>query len=104
MRKLAIAAAVALTVSGFGVFAQQNDPIRQRQDLMKSNLEQVRLLTAMVREQAQFDAGRARTAIQTVEQNAKRIPSLFPVGSEKSKTDALPAIWEHKADFEARAG
>jgi cytochrome c556 len=103
MQKVAIAVAVALTVSGFGVLAQQSDPIRQRQDLMKSNQEQLRLLTGMSRGQIPFDAGRAQTALQAVEQNAKRIPTLFPEDSQKGKTNALPVIWERKADFEARA-
>jgi cytochrome c556 len=38
---------------------------------------------------------------------AKRIPTLFPVGSgveSGAKTRALPAIWQNKADFEGTAG
>ena len=36
MRKM-ILVACALMASGFGVLAQQADPIRQRQELMKNN-------------------------------------------------------------------
>ena len=38
---------------------------------------------------------------------AKRIPTLFPVGSGAEagiKTRALPSIWQNKSDFEANAG
>ena len=103
MRKTFIAAACALVASGLGVLAQQGDPIRQRQDLMKSNQEQVRLLTGMVRGQVPFNATNAQAAFGRIEQNARQIPTLFPAGSHQGKTEALPVIWERKADFEAHA-
>jgi len=103
MWKTVGAVACLAMASGFGVLAQQGDPIRQRQDLMKSNQEQMRLLTGMVRGQAPFNAAAAQAALQRVEQNARVIPTLFPAGSHEGKTDALPAIWERKADFDARA-
>ena len=64
MRKTGFAFASVLIVSGLGVVAQQGDPITQRQNLMKSNQEQVRLLTGMARGQTPFDAARAQTALQ----------------------------------------
>jgi cytochrome c556 len=33
----------------------------------------------------------------------RRIPTLFPPGSDTGKTEALPAIWTHKADFDQHA-
>lgn len=103
MRKIVIAAAGGLTITGFGVVAQQGDPIAQRQNLMKNNQDQVRLLTGMARGQAPFDATRAQAAFQTIERNAQQIPALFPPGSQQGKTAALPTIWERKADFDAHA-
>jgi cytochrome c556 len=103
MRRMIIAAAGVLALSGFAVLAQQGDPIRQRQDLMKNNQEQVRSLTGMVRGQVPFNAATAQAALQRIEQNARQIPGLFPAGSQQGKTSALPVIWERKADFDARA-
>lgn len=103
MRKMVLAAAGLLMAAGFGVSAQQDDPIRQRQDLMKNNQEQLRLLTGMSRGQVPFDAARAQAALRQVEQNARQIHALFPPDSRQGKTDALPVIWERKADFDARA-
>jgi cytochrome c556 len=103
MRPIIIAAIGVSMVSGFGVLAQQGDPIRQRQDLMKSNQEQVRLLTGMSRGQVPFHAAQAQAALQRIEQNAQQIPMLFPANSQQGKTNALPVIWERKADFDARA-
>jgi cytochrome c556 len=103
MHRTVIAAVGVLTLSGLAVLAQQGDPIRQRQDLMKNNQEQVRTLTGMSRGQVPFNAAAAQAALQRVEQNAHQIPALFPAGSQQGKTAALPVIWEHKADFDARA-
>ena len=102
MRKM-ILVACALMASGFGVLAQQADPIRQRQELMKNNQEQTRLLMGMARGQVPFDAKQAQAALRQIEQNASQTPALFPPGSQQGKTDALPVIWERKADFDARA-
>ena len=103
MRNTAIAAAGVFLISGLAVLAQQGDPITQRQNLMKSNQEQLRALTGMSRGQVPFNAAAAQAALQRIEQNAQQTPALFPAGSHQGKTDALPVIWERKADFDARA-
>ena len=103
MRNTAIAAAGVFLISGLAVLAQQGDPITQRQNLMKSNQEQLRALTSMSRGQVPFNAAAAQAALQRIEQNARQTPALFPAGSQQGKTDALPVIWERKADFDARA-
>jgi cytochrome c556 len=103
MRRIVTATASVLLMSGFGVLAQQGDPIAQRQNLMKNNQEQVRTLSGMARGQAPFNAATAQAAFQQIEQNARQTPALFPAGSQQGKTAALPVIWERKADFDARA-
>jgi len=102
MRKV-VALACVLAVSGSSVMAQQGDPIRQRQALMKNNQDQLRTLTAMARGQSAFDTAVVQRALQTVEQNAQRIPALFTPNSFQGETNALPVILEQKADFDARA-
>jgi len=34
---------------------------------------------------------------------AKAIPGMFPAGSDKGATEALPAVWSKRAEFEAKA-
>src|SRR5918995_5273172 len=102
-RRIVTATASVLLLSGLGVLAQQGDPISLRQALMKNNQEQVRALTGMARGQAPFNAATAQAALQRIELNARQVPALFPAGSQQGKTDALPVIWERKADFDARA-
>ena len=70
MHRTVIAAVGVLTLSGLAVLAQQGDPIRQRQDLMKNNQEQLRALTGMARGQVPFNAAAAQAALQRIEQNA----------------------------------
>lgn len=103
MQKTVVASLGVLIASGLAVFAQSGDPITQRQNLMKNNQEQMRALTGMARGQAPFNAATAQAAFQQLEQNASRIPALFPAGSHQGKTAALPTIWERKADFDAHA-
>jgi cytochrome c556 len=103
MQKTVIASLGVLIASGLAVLAQSGDPITQRQNLMKNNQEQIRALTGMARGQAPFNAATAQAAFQQLEQNASRIPALFPAGSHQGKTAALPTIWERKADFDAHA-
>jgi cytochrome c556 len=60
-------------------------------------------IVVLARGQAPFDAATVQRALQTVEQNARQVPSLFPPNSQQGETSALPAIWERKSDFDARA-
>ena len=103
MQKTVVASLGVLIASGLAVLAQSGDPITQRQNLMKNNQEQMRALTGMARGQAPFNAATAQAAFRQLEQNASRIPALFPAGSHQGKTAALPTIWERKADFDAHA-
>ncbi|MGO4386531.1 cytochrome c [Microvirga sp. 2YAF29] len=103
MRKTMFILSGIVVGSSLGVVAQHGDPIAQRQNLMKNNQEQVRLLTGMARGQTAFDAARAKAALQAIERNAEQVPALFPAGSHQGKTAALPVIWERKADFDARS-
>jgi cytochrome c556 len=99
----AVALGCMLMTGGTAVIAQQSEPIRQRQALMKNNQEQLRTLTPIARGQASFDAAAVQAALQRIAQNAQQIPPVFPAGSQVGETSALPAIWERKADFDARA-
>lgn len=103
MRKTIVALVGVALMAGTAVVAQQTDPIRQRQALMKNNQEQLRTLTGIARGQAAFDAAVVRTALQRLEQNGAQTPPLFPPNSQTGETNALPVIWQQKADFDARA-
>jgi len=94
------AAAVALAVTAV---AAQSDPIAARKALMKSNGDQAKVGAAMVKGEAPFDLVKAQAIFTTFADSAAKAPALFPDNSKTGgETAALPAIWENKADFEAR--
>ena len=103
MHRTAIVVAGLVTLSGIAVRAQQNNAIHQRQELMKDNQEQMRVLAGMVRGQVPFNIAMAQAALQQIEQNARQIPSLFQADQEPGPSAALPVIGDRKAAFDLRA-
>lgn len=93
-------AAVALAVT---VVAAQSDPIAARKALMKKNGDEAKVGAAMVKGEAPFDLTKAQAIFATFADAAAKAPALFPDNSKTGgDTAALPAIWENKADFDAR--
>jgi cytochrome c556 len=94
------AAAVALAVT---TVAAQSDPIAARKALMKSNGDQAKVGAAMAKGEAPFDLVKAQAIFATFVDAATKAPALFPDSAKTGgETAALPAIWENKADFDAR--
>jgi cytochrome c556 len=92
--------AVALAVTAV---AAQSDPIAARKALMKKNGDEAKIATAMAKGEAPFDAAKVQTVFATFADSAAKAPALFPDNSKTGgETAALPAIWENKADFDAR--
>jgi cytochrome c556 len=96
---------LAMTVIAFGISAvvAQSDPIAQRRALMKTNGEQNRVATDMLEAKRPFDLAAAKKVFASFEEAATKFKDLFPDTSKTGgDTAALPAIWENKADFEAK--
>jgi cytochrome c556 len=97
---LGVAACVAATtVVGFA--AAQDDIVKVREAMMKDNGAQATIAGQMLKGATPFDAAAAKAAMEKIAANAAMIPADFPEGSVGG--DALPAIWENWADFEAKA-
>lgn len=93
-------AAVAIGVTS--VLAQQ-DPIAERQKLMKANGAQAKIGVAMTKGEAPFDLAKAKEIFATFEEVAQKMPGLFPENSKTGeKTRASPKIWENMADVKAK--
>ena len=102
MRKLTTAFA-ALALSAAAVLAQ-SDPVKEREDLMKGNQEGANLVVKMMRGQVPFDGKAVDAAFAQWADTAKKLPGLFPPGSEKGGDNrASPTIWLNKDDFDAKA-
>jgi cytochrome c556 len=99
IRMVLVVGALALGVTS--VVAEGN-VIEQRQSLMKDLSAKARPVSGVLRGQSPFNLEQVQTALRTYSEHAKVLPTLFPESSKSGKSDALPAVWEHKADFEAR--
>ena len=100
---LRIMLTVAALVLAAGLAAAQTNPIAARTALMKANGQQAKIGAAIAKGDAPFDAAKVQTIFATFLEAAEKAPALFPDDSKKGgKTEALPAIWKNKADFEAR--
>ncbi len=101
MKRLAVSA-VALALSASVVMAAGADAIKERRQLMKANGEATKPIVAMMKGQSPFDLATVQTALKTYLNAAEKMPALFPPDSKTGDTNALPAIWDNKADFDAR--
>ena len=100
MRRSGLAALVVLVGVGAGFAA--DDPIKARKDLMDGNGDRTKAVIPILKGAAPFNLATVDAALNQYIKTADEAPALFPPGSDKGKTHALPAIWQNKSDFEAR--
>jgi cytochrome c556 len=101
IRTVLAAAIVVLGVTT--VVVAQGDPIAARQALMKSNGTQFGIAKDMSEGKRPFDLAAAKKTFATFEEAGEKAKPLFPENSKTGgDTEALPAIWQNKADFEAK--
>ena len=100
MRSIVLGAALTGIV-GIGLAFAQGSPIKQRQEIMEANGKATKLVTAMAKGEAPYDAKQATDAMKSIHDSIGKFVTLFPEGTEKGeKTKAKPAIWQNKKDFE----
>jgi cytochrome c556 len=94
---------VAALVLAASLAAAQSNPIAARKALMKANGDQAKIGAAIAKGDAPFDLAKVQTIFATFMEAAEKAPALFPDNSKTGgKTEALPAIWKNKPDFERR--
>ena len=103
VRKFAALATIAL---GASVALAQQEPIKERKELMKNNADQAKIGAAMVKGEEPFDLAKAKKIFAAFENTATKAPALFPANSiDKATSDdpysAKPEIWQNMDDFKA---
>ncbi len=68
--------------------------VKERMDLMDRQKDDMKIIGDMAKGVVPFDAAKAAEAARDISVTSKKIPELFPEGSEGGESDALPAIWK----------
>lgn len=96
--------AVITAILGASVALASDEPIKDRQELMKGNGKAVKAIVAMLKGEAPYDGAAVEKAMTNINKSLTTFVTLFPKGSETGeKTEAKPEIWEDKTDFELKA-
>lgn len=93
---------LAAIVFGVTVVAAQSDPIAARKALMKENGAQSRIAREMIEGKQPFNLAAAKKVLATYASVHEKSKALWPDSSKAGDTAALPAVWENKADFDAK--
>ena len=104
MRKILIAAVVGALatgamVGGATIALAQADVIKARQDNRKATAAEMRAIKGII--DAKGDAKAAQANAAKLEQLELAFVKMFPAGSDKGDTKALPTVWSDTAGFEA---
>ena len=94
--------AVAVAALGVTAVVAQGDPIAARKAVMKENGAQSRIAREMIEGKQPFNLAAAKKVLTTFAGTAAKAKPLFPDSSKSGDTAALPAVWENKADFDAK--
>lgn len=94
---------MALVLGAGAVAAQNVAIIKERKNHYEAMGKAVKEPTAMYKGDAEFDLAKVQATLKVIQEKAAILPKLFPDDSKTGgDTEALPAIWENKADFEER--
>ncbi len=96
---LVATAAFAVT----SVSAQNLETIKARKELFKEMGKATKDPGDMLKQAIPFDLAKVKAALAKYQENAPKVAKLFPDDSKTGgETEALPAIWENRADFDPR--
>lgn len=104
IRYLSVAAILAVGATiAYGQGAGGAAAIAERKAAMKAVGGANKGLTDMAKGDVPFDAAKAAAGFKTMEDSLVKSKALFPDDSKSGgDTQALPAVWEKKADFMAK--
>ena len=100
MKRLVLA--VAIAALGVTAVVAQSDPLAARKQLMKDNGAQSKIARDMIDGKEPFDLAKAQKVLTTFAAAHDKGKNLWPDNSKGGDTASLPAIWENKADFDAK--
>jgi cytochrome c556 len=100
---LPAAAGVGLSLILAASAVGAGNPVEARQATMKQIAQSVKEASGFASGKAAWDEAKVKALMTGIATNAKKAHGLFPKGSDADpKTEALPKIWESKADFDKK--
>lgn len=89
-----------LIISGFTLAHQgATGVVKERMELMKALGDHMKSMAAMVKGKVPFDAGQMAAGAQAIQDKAPKMVHLFPEGSLRKPSEALPSIWQQWDKF-----
>ena len=100
---LRVVAAIAAIAAGATLVYADVAAIGQRQAILKTFGMAAKGPGGMMKGATPFDLATVQASLKVLTEGAPKLKELFPDDSKTgAETAALPAIWEKKADFNAR--
>ncbi len=96
LKTLAKAGLIILAISSAGAAYSHSGAsgvVKERMDAMSAIAKSMKAVGAVMKGEAAFDAGSVESAAREIAKHAKKVPHLFPEGTNKKPSEALPAIW-----------
>jgi len=101
---IGLAAAMTIGVSLAMAHGGATGVVKERMELMENIGESMKTLADMFKGVRAYDAETVRAAAASIRDHAgARMTDLFPEGSLKHPTEALPTVWEDWAELSALA-
>jgi cytochrome c556 len=93
----------ALAVGGTFAYAQNLNVIKERKESMKAVGGAAGVGGKMMKGEEKFDLAKVQASLKTYQEQAAKQKALYPDDSKTGgETEALPAVFDKKADFLAR--
>lgn len=97
---------VGALLLGVGAVSAQQEIVKERQTLMKSNGRALGgTLSAMAKGDKPYDQAAVEAALTVLDETARKLPTLFPDSTKGLKAEGdystSPKVWEDKAGFDA---
>jgi cytochrome c556 len=100
MKKPLIIIAVLLSVSSL-VYAHSGATgvVKSRMDMMGDVAKSMKIIGQMIKGATAYDPDTAKSAALEIRAHSRMFGGLFPEGSTKHPSEALPVIWEDWEEF-----
>lgn len=103
MTRLVTSLAALVVITATAALAQNLVVIKERQKHYEEMGKAAKPTGKMLKGEEDFDLATVKNAIKVFQEKAAVLPKLFPDDSKTGEdTEALPALWKNKSDFEER--